>query len=74
MGEHNLKCVHCEDLFSEYSCPKCGVIRDTCLDCHDEKKHKIIKNQNINLCSSPPSPNDDIDEHSSSWKMGSGQD
>lgn len=72
MCKHGAK----EEVYSKYTCPKCGRTPvDMCQECHDEKEHGIIKNQNIHIVGgTKPNKTDgldnDPDAFAPSWKAG----
>ena len=52
-GGTKLICVHCkDDITGNEQCPGegCGVfLNNECLDCHNERCHGVITNQNIHI-------------------------
>jgi hypothetical protein len=57
--KENNTCDSCGYSFRTSDCEICEkIITDRCIDCHNEIKHDIIKNQNIHIVSSGRSPID----------------
>lgn len=53
-----MNCRHCGDLLKipRPVCKHCGVeLADECMDCHDEVKHDIIRDQNMHFAGNPVS-------------------
>jgi len=76
-NKHNRRiCQFEKEEYSEYVCPECESRPvDMCLDCHLEKVHGKIKDQNIHIIGGPlPNKTDgldnDPDASAPSWKAG----